>query len=87
VRYGTGEVVLEATDLHANGCGTPWGYRRSFASRLTQDANVGSGYNWQVAHWPYLVFPSSTTAVVIGDANEALWFDQVGAGWLPRFDV
>src|SRR5688500_5923501 len=56
IRYGTGELVLEATDLHTGGFGLPWGHTRSFASRLSDNANIGHGYNWQVAEWSYLVF-------------------------------
>ncbi len=35
-RYGTGEVVLLASDVHSHGYGLPWGHTRSFASRLFQ---------------------------------------------------
>src|SRR4051812_43877832 len=51
VRYTTGELALSATDLHAGGFGVSWGHTRSFANRLTQNTNVGSGYNWQVLEW------------------------------------
>ena len=57
IRYGTGEIVLSATDLSTGGFGFPWGHTRSFASRLSQPTNVGNGFNWQVQEWPYLVRP------------------------------
>jgi hypothetical protein len=44
-------------------------------------------YNWQVADWSYLVFPTSTTVMVMGNANAALWFDLVGNAYVPRFNV
>jgi hypothetical protein len=87
VRYGTGEIVLNASDLSTGGFGVPWGHTRSFANRLTQNTTVGNGYNWQVAEWPYLVFPSSTTVVVMGEATAALWFDLVGNVYVPRLSV
>jgi hypothetical protein len=86
-RYGTGEVILTASDVHAKGYGTPWGHTRSFASRLSADTNVGNGNNWQVREWSYLIFPSPGTVVVMGDANEALYFDLSGSAFVPRFSV
>ena len=87
VRYGTGEVILQATDLQSSGFGVPWGHTRSFASQLTQPANAGNGYNWQVADWSYLGFPSPSTVVVMGATCETLWFDQVNNAYVPRFNV
>ena len=69
VRYGTGEVVLQADDLHAGGFGLPWGHTRSFASRLSCDADTGNGVNWQVAQWSYLVQQDDGSVVVMGSAN------------------
>src|SRR4051794_31504208 len=43
VRYATGEVVLEAEDIHAGGFGVPWGHTRSFANRLTENTDAGNG--------------------------------------------
>jgi hypothetical protein len=51
IRYGTGEIVLTASDLGAGGFGVPWGHTRSFASRLTAPTNVGNGTNWQIQEW------------------------------------
>src|SRR5262249_23136192 len=37
--------------------------------------------------WPYLVFQDDGTVVVMGNANQALWFDPSGGGYVPRFNV
>jgi len=87
IRYGTGEIVLSATDITVGGFGVPWGHTRTFASRLSQTTNVANGNNWQVKEWSYLVRPTSTTVVVMGSANDVLWFDLVGSNYVPRFDV
>ena len=87
VRYSTGEIVLEAVDLSAEGFGVPWGHTRSFASQLSTNDNIGNGYNWQVEEWTYLVIQSSGTVAVMGRANAVLWFDPVGNSYVPRFDV
>src|SRR4051812_19014415 len=76
VRYASGEIVLEATDLSVGGFGLHWGHTRSFASRLSEDTNAGNGYNWQVKEWSYLIFPTATTVAIMGQANAALWFDR-----------
>jgi RHS repeat-associated protein len=80
-------VVLRTTDFSSVGFGVPWGHTRSFASQLTATTNAGNGNNWQIAEWPYLAFPSSTTVVVMGRANGTLWFDLVGGAYAPRFGV
>ncbi len=87
VRYGTGEIYLVATDLQSEGFGVPWGHTRNFANRLTEATNLANGYNWQIFEWSYLVFPTETTVVVMGNANAALWFDLVGTSYVPRFSV
>lgn len=85
VRYATGEVVVLAEDIASSGFGLEWGHTRSFASRLERDTDLGNGYNWQVKEWSHLVFPDDTTAVVMGEANEALWFDRAGTTFTPRY--
>jgi RHS repeat-associated protein len=87
VRYGNGAVIQEMSDLCTSGFGLPWGQTRSYASTLSGVGNVGNGNNWQVAQWPYLVFPSATTVVLMGQANNELWFDLVGSAYVPRFNV
>ncbi|OAI41010.1 hypothetical protein AYO40_00590 [Planctomycetaceae bacterium SCGC AG-212-D15] len=79
--------MLEVHDLDAGGFGTPWGQSRSFSSRLSQSANVGSGFNWQPKETPYLVVQDSGTVVVMGQANHALWFDPSGNGYQPRYSI
>src|SRR5690349_20295276 len=67
IRYATGEIEIQATDLQAGGFGLPWGHTRSFANRLTEDTNAGQGYNWQVAEWPYVVPGDDGSVAVMGN--------------------
>ena len=87
VRYGTGELAITATDVESGGFGLHWGHTRNFANQLTLPTNLANGYNWQIVEWSYLVFPTATTVVVMGNANAALWFDLVGTSYVPRFSV
>ncbi len=87
IRYGTGELVLSATDVHTVGSGFPWGHTRRFASRLSQPTNPGNGMNWQIQEWPYLVLQDSGTVVVMGNADAVLWFDPADGPFVPRFGV
>jgi RHS repeat-associated protein len=75
IRYSNGEIVLSAADVHTDGMGFPWGQRRSFASRLKSEENPGAGFNWQVREWPYLVRQDDGPVIIMGQANDALWFD------------
>ena len=55
IRYGSGEILLRATDLETQGFGATWGHTRTFTNRLDESVNVGNGFNWQVAQWPYVI--------------------------------
>lgn len=96
IRYSTGEMAINATDLSTNGYGIPWGHTRSFANRQTANQSVGNGFNWLVKEWPYLVKQFSLqdsglqidTVVVQGVVGDALWYDNVGNNvFAPRFNV
>ena len=85
VRFGTGDLVLTADDLHSGGFGVPWGHSRNFASRFSENTDVGNGYNWQVQQWPYLVVGDDGSVAVMGAANDVLNFAPSGAGFVPLF--
>ena len=96
VRYATGEIVLQATDIRANGYGQPWGHSRSFASRQSSSETLGHGFNWKVREWSYAIIRKSnslptigviTTVIIQGKAQETLWFDTSGSGFIARFGL
>ncbi|MGH9543465.1 MAG: hypothetical protein ACRD2H_16490, partial [Terriglobales bacterium] len=92
IRYATGEIHLDATDLMSGGFGAAWGHTRSYVSRMYVDGDVGQGFDWQVAEWPYLVAqtdPDGTlaTLVLMGHAGKAVWFDVAGDNFVARFGV
>ena len=96
VRYATGEMAINVTDLSTDGYGVPWGHTRSFANRQTASQSIGNGFNWLVKEWPYLVKKFSIqdsgiqidTIVVQGVVGDALWYDNVGNNvFTPRFNV
>ena len=87
IRYASGEIVLNAADLMIGGYGVPWGHTRSFASRLSENTNLGNGYNWQIKEWTYLVFPDDESVVVMGQATQQLWFEQVGGGYQGKYSI
>ena len=88
IRYATGEIVLNVSDLETGGFGIPWGQTRSYANRLSNSYNFGNGYNWLVAEWTYLsIQPDPGTVAVMGIPTQTLWFDQVGNDYVPRFSV
>src|SRR5487761_1119077 len=78
IRYGTGEIVHQASDASSGGFGIPWGHTRSFLSRMYVDADIGQGYDWQVAEWPYLNSYTAGQLAFMGQAGKIVWFDQVG---------
>ncbi|MBI3861131.1 MAG: hypothetical protein HY290_04465, partial [Planctomycetia bacterium] len=92
VRYATGELVFLASDFQSNGFGIPWGHTRSFSSRLTTPVNLGNGWNWQIREWTYLILDnlrrgttSITTAVLMGEAGQTVWFDKTASIFVPRY--
>ena len=86
VRYGSGETLLNAKDLETGGFGLPWGHLRTYTSRLDESVNVGNGFNWQVAQWPYVVTNPQQHVAVMGRVGSVLWFQRSGDGFLPMFD-
>jgi RHS repeat-associated protein len=90
IRYSSGEVVYQQTDVAADGFGIPWGHTRSFASRLSNNESIGHGYNWQIAQWSYLVLfnPSNGSSIpVMGMAEAPYWFDLVNGSYVARYGV
>ncbi|MDB5334827.1 MAG: repeat-associated core domain protein [Planctomycetaceae bacterium] len=86
VNYATGELILEATDLSADGFGVPWGHTRKFASRLGVAQTLGHGFNWQVEEWRYLVITHDLVSV-LGLPGGPLYFENTGAGYVGRYGI
>ncbi|MGH7192638.1 MAG: hypothetical protein ACREJM_03785, partial [Candidatus Saccharimonadales bacterium] len=87
VRYATGEIHLDATDLVGGGFGCDWGHSRSYVSRMYVDGDVGQGFDWQVAEWPYLLTRGEGGLALMGHACKIAMFDQVGDQLVPDFGV
>ncbi|MEZ6129153.1 MAG: hypothetical protein R3C59_10765 [Planctomycetaceae bacterium] len=87
IRYGTGEVILNVSDFEVTGYGTPWGHTRSFGSRMSVNESNGSGFNWQVREWPYLVRDFDGNVTVLGIAAAAIWFTKDGSDFVPTFQT
>jgi len=79
VRYATGELFLQPTDLVVTGPAGTWTHRRSYANQMNQVVDEGFGYGWLVSTQPYLARTDSSgdTVIVVEDANQALWFDRI----------
>ncbi|MDB5337519.1 MAG: hypothetical protein JWN70_3138 [Planctomycetaceae bacterium] len=86
VNYATGELILEATDLSADGFGVPWGHTRKFASRLGVAQTLGHGFNWQVEEWRYLVITHDLVSV-LGLPGGPLYFENTGTGYIGRYGI
>jgi hypothetical protein len=79
IRYSTGEIMYQVNDLASSGFGIPWGHTRSFLSRIYVDTDVGQGFDWQVAQWPYLNnWGGGATITLMGQAGKVVWFTQAG---------
>ena len=70
--------------MSSGGFGIPWGHTRSFLSRMYVDADIGQGYDWQVAEWPYLNSYTAGQLAFMGQAGKIVWFDQVGGANTDR---
>ena len=87
LRYANGEIFLKVTDLQAGGFGRPWGHTRSWANQMSAEYDGPNGYNWFCSDFLHLVQPAPGTLVVMGDANETLWFDEQDGQYQARFGV
>lgn len=83
VRYATGELIFEETDVSSNGFGFQWGHTRRFQNRLSSAETLGSGYYWQATNWPYLVIDYDGNVTVM--ASEAIAFVKTGSSFAPKF--
>ncbi len=87
IRYSTGEISYRVNDLPSlTAGGIPWGHSRSFTPQLEFDQNVGQGWNWHVAHVPYLIL-RDTEVIVMGRGLAELWFDRDENTFAPRFGI
>jgi len=85
IRYFNGEVQLAVTDLSADGFGTPWEQKRVYSNQLSSNADVGSGYNWLVEDWPYLVQEPDGSIHFIRGTKRSLQFDFDSGVYTGRF--
>jgi hypothetical protein len=71
--------MYQVNDLASGGFGIPWGHTRSFLSRIYVDTDIGQGFDWQVAQWPYLNnWGNGATITLMGQSGKIVWFTQVG---------
>ncbi|HEY2251098.1 MAG TPA: hypothetical protein VGH74_08560, partial [Planctomycetaceae bacterium] len=88
VRYANGEIRLVEDDLQAAGFGNFWSHVRTWGNQMSNAYDGPNGFNWFSRDLPYLAqFEGAESAyVVMGDANNALWFDPApNGGFLARF--
>ena len=64
--------MRRVADLASGGFGTAWGHHRSFSNRLGVNQEFGNGYNWQIAHLPWLEPQAGGTLVVVGHNHEGI---------------
>lgn len=88
IRYGSGEILLQATDLITSGFATTWGHSRTYSNRLSYSENLGNGYNWVVQQWPYLVIKFLGDVTVMGiRPSVAYSFSRVGNAYISNWDL
>src|SRR5439155_19849300 len=83
VRYATGAVERNFTDLQSNGYGLGEGMTRSFTNAFSPT------YTWEgkgmvISQQPYLVQNGTGVIVVLSDAD-AIYFDKVGSNYVPHW--
>ncbi|MEO8498848.1 MAG: hypothetical protein ABI614_27620 [Planctomycetota bacterium] len=71
-RYVNGEVQLNVTDLSAGGFGGMWRQQRVYSNQLPHDHDYGSGFNWLVRQWPYLIENTGGSIVFVQSTRDAL---------------
>lgn len=93
VKYATGDLILEESDLASNAFGLAWGHTRSYANIFSNNAAGINGASWIVREQKYLAFvgggsPADAPAkicVVIAPA-QSLWFVRtLGGSFEPQF--
>ncbi len=88
VTFFDGAVQLSTQDLQGLRTDGWFGHRRAYHNRLSQPYDGPNGFNWTVHQAPYLVQESegSTNYVVaMFDGDRAVWFQDTGSGFVPRF--
>jgi GT2 family glycosyltransferase len=80
IRYFNGQIRLSATDIESDGFGVSWEHSRVYCNLLSENADVGQGYNWLVPRWAYLVQQSDDSIVVVRGTQGSLWFDPSDGG-------
>ncbi|MES2659494.1 MAG: RHS repeat-associated core domain-containing protein [Verrucomicrobiota bacterium] len=84
VRYGSGEVVLDETDLSGRAFGFSWGHSRSYGNQLSRNNTGFNGNSWLVGQVAYLVFGGPDLVMLIRGVNNSVWFQRVGESWLAQ---
>src|SRR5207249_185072 len=83
VRYATGAMERNFTDLQSTGYGLSEGMTRSFTNAFNPT------YTWEgsgmvVSQQPYLVQNGTGVIVVLSDADP-IYFDKVGSNYVPHW--
>jgi len=77
-----GKANRTEVDVQTSGIAGGWFQGRSYNNQLQQPKNIGLGWNWEIANWPYLQtsnLPDSDFALM-GDSNGITWFKSDGSG-------
>ena len=85
VRFFNGEVRLSVDDLPSSGFGMPWGHQRTYSNRLSENADLGNGFNWLVDQWSFISELGGGSVEVIFNPLLAYWFDLVDGAYVARF--
>jgi hypothetical protein len=85
VKYSNGEIRLTQIDLSGDGFGAPWGHTRSYANQIAMHQNLGNGYNWRVAEWPYLVQTLAGWVQIVGGTYAGITFLESESGYTPQW--
>ena len=74
--------------LESSGFGIRWGHGLTYSNRLTVQNRGINGNSWAMVDCPYLVRSNGgETLCLVRGFYTALWFDEVGSAWVPRFGV
>src|SRR5207245_4549037 len=76
VRYADGGIKVAATDVKADGFGTPWGQTRTWTNTFNP-VYAWTGSGTLVPQQPYLV-QNGTGLVVVLSSEDSIYFDNVG---------
>lgn len=92
IRYSNGDIQMSVTDLLVEGFGQSWGQERSYCNQLQvagipTSVNFGSGYNWVVRQFAYLVDTNGDGSViqVVVSPRETYLFHEVGGVYVGAY--